>query len=316
MASSPSSISLPMIVKYVQQERNGIQSHHLTRHCIGYLVRGRKYIYYGDVRHVVNQGDVFYLGVGNHYTEDLPEAGRNFEQITFYYSSEQLSRILNQLNMNYRLDIHRDHSCPQCEDQSHVIVPAWNTLRNFFGSINQYLKDDMFDQNDTAEMIKTTELMYLILSQPGTCLKNKILSNIDLTKENFEQIVMEHIFRDISVEDLAQKCHRSLTSFKKEFCRHFHEPPHKWFIRQRLMHARLLLISTYKSISEIGSESAFPNTSHFIKLFKKEYGLTPAQYRHRYLRGMASDSEAVRTRSAQAEVAYPVSSRHEDSAVR
>ncbi len=305
-----------MIVKYVQQERNGIQSHHLTRHCIGYLVRGRKYIYYGDVRHVVNQGDVFYLGVGNHYTEDLPEAGRNFEQITFYYSSEQLSRILNQLNMNYRLDIHRDHSCPQCEDQSHVIVPAWNTLRNFFGSINQYLKDDMFDQNDTAEMIKTTELMYLILSQPGTCLKNKILSNIDLTKENFEQIVMEHIFRDISVEDLAQKCHRSLTSFKKEFCRHFHEPPHKWFIRQRLMHARLLLISTYKSISEIGSESAFPNTSHFIKLFKKEYGLTPAQYRHRYLRGMASDSEAVRTRSAQAEVAYPVSSRHEDSAVR
>ncbi len=316
MASSPSSISLPMIVKYVQQERNGIQSHHLTRHCIGYLVRGRKYIYYGDVRHVVNQGDVFYLGVGNHYTEDLPEAGRNFEQITFYYSSEQLSRILNQLNMNYRLDIHRDHSCPQCEDQSHVIVPAWNTLRNFFGSINQYLKDDMFDQNDTAEMIKTTELMYLILFQPGTCLKNKILSNIDLTKENFEQIVMEHIFRDISVEDLAQKCHRSLTSFKKEFCRHFHEPPHKWFIRQRLMHARLLLISTYKSISEIGSESAFPNTSHFIKLFKKEYGLTPAQYRHRYLRGMASDSEAVRTRSAQAEVAYPVSSRHEDSAVR
>ena len=73
---------------------------------------------------------------------------------------------------------------------------------------------------------------------------------------------------DISVEELAGKCNRSLTSFKKEFRKHFFEPPHKWFIRQRLMHSRLLLISTNKSISEIGNDCNFPNTSHFIKLFK------------------------------------------------
>lgn len=45
------------------------------------------------------------------------------------------------------------------------------------------------------------------------------------------------------------------------------------------MHSRLLLISTNKSISEIGMECNFPNTSHFIKLFKKQYGQTPATYR-------------------------------------
>ncbi|WP_419507017.1 AraC family transcriptional regulator, partial [Alistipes communis] len=30
-----------------------------------------------------------------------------------------------------------------------------------------------------------------------------------------------------------------------------------------------------------GSECAFPNTSHFIKLFKKEYGMTPATFAER-----------------------------------
>ena len=49
------------------------------------------------------------------------------------------------------------------------------------------------------------------------------------------------------------------------------------------MHSRLLLISTSKSISEIGNECTFPNTSHFIKLFKKEYSVTPATYRHRHM---------------------------------
>ena len=124
-----------------------------------------------------------------------------------------------------------------------------------------------------------TELIYLIVSRDKGCLKSKVLNNVDTARDNFEQIIYAHIFTDISIEKLAEKCNRSLTSFKKEFRRHFFMPPHRWFIKQRLMQSRLLLISTSKSISEIGIECTFPNTSHFIKLFKKQYGSTPAIYR-------------------------------------
>jgi len=267
--SNPTSTAQqPMIVKYVQPDRSGIQAHNFTRHSIGYVVRGKKCVYYGDVCHEIPQGTLFYMGMGNHYTEDVPEQGKNFEQIVFYYTSDQLSRILNHLSVGYQLNITNDHSCPNCENQSHVSYPASNIMKNFFGTVNQYLKDDAFSQDNTAETIKMTELIYLILAQKDCCLKSKILSNMDLMKENFEQTVQSYIFDDISVEELAGKCNRSLTSFKKEFRKHFFEPPHKWFIRQRLMHSRLLLISTNKSISEIGNDCNFPNTSHFIKLFK------------------------------------------------
>ena len=217
-------------------------------------MRGKKCVYYGDVCHEIPQGTLFYMGMGNHYTEDVPEQGKNFEQIVFYYTSDQLSRILNHLSVGYQLNITNDHSCPNCENQSHVSYPASNIMKNFFGTVNQYLKDDAFSQDNTAETIKMTELIYLILAQKDCCLKSKILSNMDLMKENFEQTVQSYIFDDISVEELAGKCNRSLTSFKKEFRKHFFEPPHKWFIRQRLMHSRLLLISTNKSISEIGND--------------------------------------------------------------
>lgn len=280
----------PIIVKYVQQSRNGIQSQNFTRSGIGYVLRGKKYIYYGDVRHEIAQDNIFYLGPGNHYIEDVPENGKPFEQIVFYYTPEQISHILNHLSINYHLNIVNDHSCPNCHNKIHVSYPAWNTMKNFFNTINQYLKDDMFSQDTTAETIKMTELIYLILSNPDCCLKSKILDNIDLMKENFEQIIHKHIFDDISIEELAQKCNRSLTSFKKEFKKHFYEPPHKWFIKQRLMHSRLLLISTNKSIAEIGTECNFPNTSHFIKLFKKEYNMTPAAYRHRHERNLDNQS--------------------------
>ena len=289
----PDKENQPTIVKYVGANYGGIQMLALSRYAIGYVVRGTKHIYYGDACHTVSKGDIFYMGVGNHYVEDIPEDGRPFEQIIVYYSPELLQRILLYLNMTYSINISNTHSCDRCRRLNHVAVPSSSTIRSFFSHAASYLQDDNFMHDETAENIKMTELIYLIISQSDGCLKSKILSNMDAARDNFEQIIYSRIFCDISIEELSALCNRSLTSFKKEFKRHFFMPPHRWFIRQRLMQSRLLLISTSKSISEIGVECTFPNTSHFIKLFKKEYGTTPAIYRHRHC-GNAESAAAVR----------------------
>ncbi len=276
------------IVKYVENSRTGIHMLNLSRCAIGYVVRGEKHIYYGDTHHVISRGDVFYLGVGNHYIEDIPEEGKGFEQLVVYYSSALLQRILLLLNMTYSIHITNNHHCERCRRMNHISTPARGALRGLFVHMLSYLQDDDFMHDATAENIKMTELIYLIVSQSDSCLKTKILSNVDSAHDNFEQIIYANVFNEVSIEELASQSHRSLTSFKKEFKRHFMIPPHRWFIRQRLIHSRLLLISTSKSISEIGNECAFPNTSHFIKLFKKEYGTTPAIYRHQHSRALAN----------------------------
>ncbi len=247
-----SSAQQPMIVKYLESLHNGIQSQILSRYAIGYILRGTKYIYDGDKRQTLARGDVFYLGLGHHYIENVPDGSQPYEEVLFYYTPEDLQRILMHLNITYGLNISNEHSCENCRNRTHVAMPAWNSLRNFFVNTNNYLRDEEFRHDETAENIKMTELIYLIASHEDCCIKSKLLSNVDAAKENFEQIVYDHIFKDISIEELARLTHRSLTSFKKEFRRHFQMPPHKWFIRQRLMHSRLLLISTSKSISEIG----------------------------------------------------------------
>ena len=66
-------LSQPTIVKYVETSRGGIQLLNLSRCAIGYVVRGEKHIYYGDTHHTISRGEMFYLGVGTHYVEDVPE---------------------------------------------------------------------------------------------------------------------------------------------------------------------------------------------------------------------------------------------------
>lgn len=283
----------PMVVKYVETQSGGVRSITLSRYAIGYIVHGTKYIHSGDKRKCLTRGDLFYLGIGLHYTEELPEADHPFEQIVFYYTPDELQRILLHLNVTYRLSITNNHICTECRSRSEVSMPSWPAIRSIFLGAASYLRDEGSLNDPAAGNFKMTELIYHIVSHEDSCLKSKVLSSIDSAKENFEQIVYDHIFKDISIDELARLTNRSLTSFKKEFRRHFQMPPHKWYIRQRLMHSRLLLISTSKSISEIGNECTFPNTSHFIKLFKKEYSVTPATYRNRHMSAMEAQPAAT-----------------------
>lgn len=94
-----------MIVKYQETVHSGIQSLVLSRYAIGYILRGSKNLYDGDRRETLARGDVFYLGIGHHYVENVPEAGQPYEEVLFYYTPDELQRILMHLNMTYGLNI-------------------------------------------------------------------------------------------------------------------------------------------------------------------------------------------------------------------
>lgn len=83
-----------------------------------------------------------------------------------------------------------------------------------FINTNNYLRDEDFRHDETAENIKMTELIYLIASHEDCCIKSKLLSNVDAAKENFEQTVYDHIFRTFRSR-LSKLTNRSLTSFKR-----------------------------------------------------------------------------------------------------
>ncbi len=272
-------INQPSVVRYTSSQNTGIEATILTRHAIGFVVKGEKLIYDADRCIHVHKGDIFYLGIGTHHVENIAQEGGSFEQIVFYYSAEELKRVITNFASIDNIAITNSHTCPTCRLSNRIALHAPKLMANFFSSLSNNISNGYFSHNTLAEGIKLAELLYLIISHEDNCLTNKVFGSIDTDKNSFEQIIYSNIFNDVSVEELASRCHRSLTSFKKEFKRLFDAPPHQWFLKQRLNYSRLLLISTRKSISEIGMECTFPNTSHYIKLFKKFYGHTPASYR-------------------------------------
>jgi two-component system response regulator YesN len=97
------------------------------------------------------------------------------------------------------------------------------------------------------------------------------------------QHVINHIDKNftqkISVEEAAKLAMLSKSYFAKCFRDITHKTFHKYLNGVRLDHSVKLLESTHLSVARIAELSGFSDPFHFIKLFKKQYKVTPGQYR-------------------------------------
>lgn len=49
--------------------------------------------------------------------------------------------------------------------------------------------------------------------------------------------------------------------------------------KERMKRARMLLRETEQTVETVAAEVGYENVEHFNRLFKKNYGVTPVQYR-------------------------------------
>ncbi|MFC5652634.1 bifunctional transcriptional activator/DNA repair enzyme AdaA [Paenibacillus solisilvae] len=89
--------------------------------------------------------------------------------------------------------------------------------------------------------------------------------------KNYRQALTLKILSDIS--------HGSPYHLLRTFKRIKGITPVMYLQQKRIDHAKELLVTSDKSIAEIGRYAGMPNTPYFITLFKKKTGLTPAGYR-------------------------------------
>lgn len=291
--TSVRSSSLTDIVKITENENSGVRSLSLARIAIGYVLSGTKYLYHNDCSYAIEEGCIFLLDAGFHYEENVVGSNGRYEQISFFLSPKSLQQVIFGLNINYGLSFASHHSCTRCMSRNFVEAEASTPLRSFFVGIDLSLRSAGLLHNDVGQRIKLNELVYLLLTEEDGCVRRKMLRSADTESGQFMGVVYDNIFNDVSVETLAELTNRSLTSFKKEFKRLFHASPHRWIVEQRLDRAKIMLVSTSRTVSEIGAECAFANISHFIKLFRQRYNETPASFRRKCAVGANARRVAV-----------------------
>jgi AraC family transcriptional regulator len=88
-----------------------------------------------------------------------------------------------------------------------------------------------------------------------------------------------HLGDEISLRHLADLVRLSPHHFAALFKQSTGSAPYQYLLRQRIAHARHLLVENHLSLAEISYRLGFPSQAHFTTMFRKLVGTTPGAYR-------------------------------------
>lgn len=92
--------------------------------------------------------------------------------------------------------------------------------------------------------------------------------------------VLEHHAEKLVVTDLAKMVGLSVSQFERKFKAQFGMTPTSFITLARVNAARAMLAQGTESLGEVAHRCGFYDQSQFSRLFKRETGITPKEYRN------------------------------------
>ena len=152
-------------------------------------------------------------------------------------------------------------------------------LANFRESIDLLLENpELADEN----LIKTKIKEFVLLMTKKNELPSELefLSGIFKTNEvDFKKGVINNIYSNLSLEELASLNHMSLSTFKRKFKEVFNDTPKKYITKKKLEKARDILSTGKHRIADVAFDLGFESIATFNRNFTNHFNKKPSDYR-------------------------------------
>lgn len=197
--------------------------------------------------------------------------GEQFKAIFLMFTPKFLRSFYNRLDKNTLPKDAKRNKISLCKLPSNR-----SDIVSLFESMTPYFNSDI-EPTEELLQLKMVEGMYVLLSTS----KNLYASVFDFTdpwKIDILDFLESNYMNDISMEEIANYTGRSLSTFKRDFKKCSTLSPREWLIHRRLEAAHELIRKGERKVSEICFEVGFKNLSHFSKIYKEKYGISPTGY--------------------------------------
>jgi AraC-like DNA-binding protein len=197
-----------------------------------------------------------------------------WEVVCFYMPDSFLKNFFDE----HRTQLLLKAICPPSADGL-IEIDVTESTRAFFYSVIPYFKQKIPPSADLLELKFKELLMHILLNPANRELLSYVYHLSESNKPQISDIMEANYTFNLSLAEFARISQRSLASFKREFILQYQTTPGKWLTSKRLEYAVHLLQTSKKSITEITDECGFENGTHFSRIFKQTYQLSPLQYR-------------------------------------
>lgn len=207
------------------------------------------------------------------FLQELPADYSGWDTLVFYMKDDYLRFIFEEFRSYLSLS-----DLPEPNKEMVEMFEIDEQIRSCYTSFLPYFGNNKPIPESVLEN-KFKELLFNIFSNP----KNKhilayVLKIVDRYQTPIWEVMEENYKYDLKIQDFANLANRSLSTFKRDFKKHYQTTPGKWLTNRRLKRSKALLETTEKSIGQVAYECGFENVSHFSRVFKKKFNISPSVF--------------------------------------
>lgn len=254
---------------------------------INYCVKGRCEL-------VLNSHDYVYvndhhLSLTERYAQDSYRyPGHCYQGLELFIDLDETIHCCPWILDQFELDL-RKLITQYCPDGKTYISPANERVSKSFIDLWNLLKEKtVSDPQDTALFpikMMLLELFQKLLSASNTIISKPCTfyteSQVTIAK-TVEGIITNELDKNHPVRELAERFGVSESSLKNYFRGVYGQNISTYLRKIRMQKASDLLVNTRDSVSEIACMVGYSNQSKFAAVFKKEYLMSPLEYRRTY----------------------------------
>ena len=244
-------------------------SYYKQNYYLIYVKAGKGYVYDGDDRILVTPRQLLFLNLSEPYKFHSHKT-EPWEFVWVLFGGKDATLFYNSISPRNRqvFDIGQDSILPGLMDEIYAL----------------YGQKDPFIELKTHALISRL-LVDLSIESMTASSEN---GSRDYKYPDPVNLVISHIeqnyFRKITLEELAAITFLNPFYLLKLFNKHTGYTPGVYINKFRLDYSKQLLAKPEMTIEQIALYLGFNTHSYFSKLFKRDTGLTPAQFRKIYIR--------------------------------
>src|SRR6266404_730240 len=130
---------------------------------------------------------------------------------------------------------------------------------------------------DSLVLALTIRFLFLGQRQPTRSCRTATLPQQHLFR--VQEFIESRLEADLTLQELASEVGYSRSHFLRMFHVTTGMTPHRYVLKRRVERARQQLEQVEQSIAEVAFRCGFSSQAHLTLAFRKEFGITPAEYR-------------------------------------
>jgi len=246
---------------------------YIEHSVILYVISGRR-IYHRQ-RHSweLKEGSCAFIKRGGFIAEKAK--GEEWCVMAFFMPDDFLLQLVREYGKTLTLS-----NLPAEIDEPLIMLNVDEISKSCFFSMLPYFTQSPPPPENLVEL-KFKELVLSLLVNPANITLQSYMNDL----RNDHPVSVRHVMHNnfsfnLALADYAKLSCKSISTFKRDFKKHFNDSPARWIMKKRLDMAKELLENTSLPVTEISMECGFENPTHFSRVFKEKTGIAPLQYRH------------------------------------